>query len=253
MRGGRAQAGASPLSVVPGYLMATITGIRPQRRKEDRLNIYLDGAYAFSLHVSIANTLQVGQRLSEQEWAELKNLDAIRIAQEQAVHFLEYRPRSRSELEIHLRSKGFDEQAIQAVAHRFEELKWLDDKLFSQFWVANREDFRPRSRRVLRMELRHKGIDNETIESSLQEIDETASAHKAVQERARRLANLDYQTFRRRLGGFLQRRGFSYETIKSVVEQLWAEHHDNCADAYDKGAPNGVSITFGPSAKDKIQ
>jgi regulatory protein len=232
--------------------MATITGMKPQRRKEDRLNIYLDGAYAFSLHNSIANTLQIGQQLSEKDCAELQNLDAIRIAQEQAVHFLQYRPRSRSELENHLRGKGFTEQAIQAVASKFEELKWLDDKLFSQFWVAGREDFRPRSRRMLRMELRHKGIDNETIEDSLQEIDEAASAYRAAQERARRLANLDYQTFRRRLGGFLQRRGFSYETVKTTVERLWAERN-SCSDAQAEGTSIGVPTPFGPSAKDKIQ
>jgi regulatory protein len=232
--------------------MATITDIKPQRRKEDRLNIYLDGVYAFSLHSSVASALQVGQQLSERDGAELQNRDAIHKAQEHAVHFLRYRPRSRSELEAYLRGKGFVEQAIQAVTEKFGELKWLDDKLFSQFWVANREDFRPRSRRALRMELRHKGIDSETIEESLQEVDEATSAYRAVQERARRLANLDYQTFRRRLGGFLQRRGFGYETIKATVERLWAEQQDNVPDAYE-GAPNGVSTSFGSSAKDKIQ
>lgn len=216
--------------------MATVTGIKPQQRKEDRLNIYLDGAYAFSVHISIASQLQVGQQLSEQDSAELQNLDLLRLAQEQAVHFLRYRPRSRSELENYMRGKGFTEQVIQALTAKFEELRWLDDKLFSQFWVANREDFRPRSRRALRSELRHKGIDNDTIEESLQELDEAASAYKAVRERARRLANLDYQTFRRRLGGFLQRRGFGYETVKATVERLWTEQHSSGPDASDEGA-----------------
>jgi regulatory protein len=227
--------------------MATITDIKSQQRKEDRLNVYLDGAYAFSLHSSIAPSLQVGQQLSEKDCEELQGLDAMRIAQGQAMHFLEYRPRSRSELESHLRGKGFTDQAIQGVALKFEELGWLDDKLFSQFWITNREDFRPRSRRALRMELRYKGIDNDIIDESLQEIDEAASAYRAAQGRAQRLANLDYQAFRRRLGGFLQRRGFNYDIIRTTVEQLWKEQTSASPDACDEGTH------FGPSAKDKIQ
>ncbi len=204
--------------------MKTITKITRQQRKEDRLNIFLDGGYAFSLHVSIAAPLQVGQTLSEEECQRLVARDAAQQAYEQALHYLKYRPRSAAEVASYLRDKKVTDEAIQDVLARLRERRWVDDAAFAAFWVENRELFRPRSRHALRAELRQKGISDQVIEASLEDVDELASAYEAAKGRAARLARLDYQTFRRRLGGFLQRRGFGYEEIKETVERLWREY-----------------------------
>jgi len=211
--------------------LKTITNLVPQQRKEDRLNVYLDGAFAFGLHASIAADLGVGQQLSPEECEELQSRDVEYRAYERALRFLSYRPRSRAEVERHLQSKGLADSAVAQVAARLQEEGWLSDPGFAEFWVDNREEFRPRSRWAMSQELRQKGVSDQVIEKALQGIDEADSAYRAAEGRAQRLARLDYQTFRRRLGGFLQRRGFGYDVIKDVVERLWRECASNREDA----------------------
>lgn len=220
-----------------------ITGLRAQQRKTDRVNVYLDGKYAFSLHAPIAAQLRVGQELSEEECARLQRSDAVQRAYELVLRFLAYRPRSRAEMERYLQRKGIAEEMIPEVLGKVASSGWADDVSFAKFWVDNRQYFRPRSRQALRVELRRKGVDQAIVEDALQGVNEEESAYQAAAPRASKLAHLDRQTFRRRLGGFLQRRGFGYGVIKSTVERLWQEYAGDNA--------RGSSINFGPSTKDQ--
>jgi len=226
--------------------MKTITDLRVQQRKKDRVNVYLEGMYAFSLHISIAEQLKLGQQLSPQECEALCRRDAIYKAYERALHYLSFRPRSRFEVNRYLGGKGIPGDVAREVVAKLEDARWLDDASFARFWVDNREDFKPRSRWALRTELRQKGVSDEIIEQALQDVNEEESVYRAALGRAQRLAHLDYQTFRRRLGGFLQRRGFGYSLVKDTVERLWRE----CAS--DQQEARGSSMDFGPSTKDRI-
>jgi regulatory protein len=99
----------------------------------------------------------------------------------------------------------------------------VDDAEFAQFWVENRERFRPRGRHALRYELRSKGIDDEIIEVVLASIDASESAYRAAHRKARQLEHLDRREFDRKLVEYLGRRGFSYEVAREVAERCWAE------------------------------
>jgi regulatory protein len=71
--------------------------------------------------------------------------------------------------------------------------------------------------------LRQKGLSEETIALAVEDIDEEDSAYRALIRRARRMPPLDHRTFRKKLGSFLRRRGFSYETINVAIERTWRE------------------------------
>jgi regulatory protein len=72
------------------------------------------------------------------------------------------------------------------------------------------------------MELHRKGLNDEVIQPVLDEqVDEPALAREAARKYARRLAGLEWPEFRRKLGGFLARRGFSYDTLTPVVSEIW--------------------------------
>ncbi len=75
-----------------------ITAIEPQQRNPQRVNVYLDGAFAFGLTRITAAWLQVGQEISEEKIASLQAEDANEIAYQKALHFLSYRPRSSREI-----------------------------------------------------------------------------------------------------------------------------------------------------------
>lgn len=200
-----------------------ITALRQQKKNRQRVSVYLDGDYAFGLQAIIAAPLRVGQTLSPEQMRQLLQSDSAEIAYERALGFLSYRPRSEAEVVAYLRRRKMPPEAIQAATERLLQAGLLDDEAFSKYWVENRETFRPRGARLLRYELRRKGVHDALIDQAVENLDETDSAYQAAHDRARRYAHLDRVSFRRRLGAFLQRRGFGYEAVKEAVERLWQE------------------------------
>jgi regulatory protein len=203
--------------------MGKITALVAQKKNKDRVNVFIDEEFAFGLALIEAAKLKRGQELSPDEIARLKTLDEIEMAHERALNFLSFRPRSAEEVRRNLRAKGCPEVTIAAVLQRLEDSGLVDDSAFASYWVENREQFNPLSLRALSFELRQKGVSAETIEAALQGVDETESAYRAAQPRARRLARLDKAAFRKRLGEFLTRRGFAYRVAREVADRLWGE------------------------------
>ena len=99
----------------------------------------------------------------------------------------------------------------------------LDDFTFAQYWVDQRVTFRPRSRRMLEMELRRKGVEGTAIEDATLDMDDEAEAYRAAQRRARTLPTDDFDAFFKKLVDHLRRRGFGYGTASKTARGLWAE------------------------------
>jgi regulatory protein len=205
--------------------MKTVTSIEPQKRQRERVNLYLDGAFAFSVSVSVAAEvgLYQGQRLAPVEVEKLKDADLHASSLNSALRLLSQRPRSEAEIRTRLRRRGYDAGTIEQVLVKLRERKLLDDLAFAQFWRESRENFRPRSRRLIELELRQKGVDAEAIAEVTAAVDDELGAYKAAQKKARSLAGLDYHSFRKRLGAFLRQRGFAYELINITIERIWQE------------------------------
>jgi len=200
-----------------------ITALKAQQRDKERVNIYLDGEYAFSLKAIVAARLRVGRSLPDEEIDALLREDSFQKAYDQALDFLSYRPRSQAEVVRYLRRKEMPPQVSEEVIRRLTAAGLVDDVSFARYWVENRESFNPRSPRMLSYELRQKGLDSETISQALEGLDEEGSAYRAAAKRAGRWARLDRESFRRKAGSFLKRRGFSYQVIESVLNRLWEE------------------------------
>ena len=207
--------------------MRTITSLKPQRRAKDRVNVYLDGEFAFGLALPQAHGLSVGQSLSASEIAHLRSADEVEKAHEKALCFLEHRPRSEAEVRTRLARHGLPQEVAQAVMQRLRAAKLIDDAVFAAFWVENRCTFRPRGRRALRVELRQKGVSDEEIEAVLEDVDEPAGARLAAEKKALRSQGLPAHERHRKLREFLARRGFEYEIINDVIDELMAETNDN--------------------------
>ncbi len=205
--------------------MARITAIEPQKRDPNRVNIHLDGNYAFSLARIVAAWLKVGQEIGEDKIASLQTEDTRERAYQQALIFLSYRARSESEIRQNLRRHEFSDEIIEHTLTRLREHRLADDSQFARAWVENRSTFRPRSRRALQMELRQKGLSDEAAQSALAGLDEEALAYEAGLKKARRLEVLDWNEFRKKLSEFLARRGFPYSVIAPVVARIWNETH----------------------------
>ncbi len=99
----------------------------------------------------------------------------------------------------------------------------MDDAAFTQFWKDNRESFSPRSKRLTRVELGQKGIENSIIDQVTEAIDDEDSAYQAVISKNHGFDCSDYEVYRRRIAGYLKRRGFSYGVINHTIERIWQE------------------------------
>ncbi|NLT73843.1 MAG: regulatory protein RecX [Chloroflexi bacterium] len=200
-----------------------LTAIKAQQRERGRLNIYLDGEYAFSLQAILAARLHVGQELSAEEVSALQAADVVEKAYERCLGYLSYRPRSTDEMRRYLAKRALESDAIDQVLERLKRARLVDDRAFADFWVDNRESFRPKGAWALRAELREKGIATPVIEAALEDLDEQASAARAAERAARRYARYDREVFTRRLIGYLQRRGFPYGVAREATERAWEE------------------------------
>jgi regulatory protein len=205
--------------------MSKITAIRVGRRQGKRVNVFLDGGFAFSLEaeVTIREGLQVGQELSANQIEALARSDCFHRCLNTAAHYLGYRPRSEFELRERLQRRGFDGDSVDAVLAKLKEQGLVDDMAFAQFWRDNRQSFSPRSQWLTKLELRQKGIAADIIDQVVEAIDNADSAYRAALSKARSLSQSDYQSFRRRLGEYLKRRGFGYGVINHTVERIWQE------------------------------
>ena len=207
-------------------MMKKITAIEAQKKRSNRVNVYLDGEFAFGLERITAAWLRVGQELDEKKIEHLQAEDARERALQQALLFLSYRARSESEIRKNLRKHEIPEPVIDETLERLRRDGLANDDQFARAWVENRSTFRPRSRRLMALELRQKGLDEESVSSALAAVDDEALAQEAAQKRANRFAGLEWSEFRTKLSGFLARRGFSYSVIAPVVTRIWNETHN---------------------------
>lgn len=209
--------------------MKRITALRTGRGREKRVNIFLDGKFAFSLdaEVVVKESLKVEQVLSAERIEALTRSDHLHRCFNAAFHYLSYRPRSEPELRERLHRRGFDGDSVEAVITRLKEQGLVDDIAFAQFWRDNREAFSPRSQWLTKLELRRKGVANDIIDQVVDTIDDEDSAYRAALSKARSLPRSDEQSFRRRLGEHLRRRGFSYGVINHIVNRLWQNQVSN--------------------------
>jgi regulatory protein len=205
----------------------TITALTAQKRNPERINVFLDGEFAFGLARIVAAWLHVGMDLSEERIAQLTQQDAVEDAYRKVIKLLGYRPRSEAEISRKLTEKDFTVEQIHAVLERLRKAGLVGDEQFARAWVDNRQSFRPRSRRMVSSELRHKGVTEEAIEQAISQLpDEETLAYQTAQRYANRLKSLDWETFRKKLSGHLGRKGFGYETVSSVVKRVWKESRE---------------------------
>lgn len=200
-----------------------ITALEIHKRNKERVSVYLDGEYAFSLSLIEAARLRKGQALTPDEVERLRAADRVDQAVDRAAYFLRFRPRSAAEIRRHLADKQFAPEVIAAALERLTAQGYVDDAAFARYWVENRSEFKPVSPAALRYELRHKGLDDATIADALDGLDAEALAYRAGLGLARRLRPQSRQEFRSRLASFLQRRGFSYAITRDVTQRLIEE------------------------------
>jgi regulatory protein len=197
-----------------------ITALQPQRRNKKRISVYLDGAFLFGL------ALETVRQLGLREGQDVERVELDRMAREEQLHqarnyaflLLSYKARTTTELTKRLERKGFGPDIIQATLARLEELGVVDDTGFARQFVQDRVSIGHRGKRRIYAELLKRGLDRKQIDDAMKEApDETSAAREVAAQYRKRNRDLEPTVLRRRLYGFLARRGFGPDTIAQVL------------------------------------
>jgi regulatory protein len=208
-----------------------ITALQPQTNNQDRINLFVDDQFLLGVSALIVLQmgLRVGQELSPDQIEQLGEEEALQQASNRALNFLSFRPRSREEVRRYLRKKETPPELIDAVMQRLDDLDLINDQSFTEFWVESRERSNPKGAQALKNELRMKGVKRELVDELVTDEQDEERALRAGRKKAAMLArqsDMDFKTFRARLGPFLQRRGFSYQVTTHAVHALWKEVYE---------------------------
>lgn len=143
-----------------------------------------------------------------------------------ALKFLSFRPRSEKEISDYLIKKKADINLVNSIIEKLKIQKFLNDLEFAKWWIEQRTEFKPKGLRLIELELKQKGISKDLIDElriKNYELwkDDLTKAKELLEKYRKRFEGLDRQKIYQRAGGFLGRRGFDWETIKSAIDHVY--------------------------------
>lgn len=148
-----------------------------------------------------------------------------------ALRFLSFRPRSEKEIRDYLSRKKVSELVVQKILSKLKENKFLNDEEFAKWWVEQRTLVNPRALRVIKIELKQKGIPKEIIEQLTQNTEfklqnDLEMAIRLAQKRLPRYKNLPNQEIYQKLGRYLVSKGFDWETVKISIDEVFSKEYN---------------------------
>ena len=152
----------------------------------------------------------------------MSDTEPFQRAHSAALRFLSHRQRSESEVRTRLQ-RSFPDPLVDQVIEALKERHVLDDSEFARLWTESRDSLKPRSARAVKRELLAKGVELGLADDAVRGLDDEESAYRAGFKQARRYRDADFPTFRRRLLGYLQRRGFAQSVCRRTIDRVWDE------------------------------
>jgi len=199
-----------------------ITRIEPQNNSE-RVNVYIDGEFAFGLmreilyKYGLSEDMEVDREfidevLLEEEWLKAKD---------KALKFLSYRQRSQKEIEDKLKKEGFSDEIIEKTVDFLKSYNLIDDIAFAKNFMMDKSNINKYGPERIRYELYMRGISKDIIDEVLEDYgDEYSIALDLAKKKVKSYKGNDRNAIYRKLGTFLQSKGFSYECISRILREL---------------------------------
>lgn len=206
--------------------MPTITRIEEQRRRKNRRSVYVDGDFAFGVNVNVVARFRLREGMAVDEEL-LRQIEVGEVRQEcfdHAMRLLGQRMQSERELRQKLGRKDYGPKVIDAVIDECKRLGYVDDAKYAAGRAGDAATLKKHGQQRAVQELMAKGVDKSTAESAAgdayADVDPVEAATALAKKKAPSLARYDRPTQVRRLSGFLQRRGFDFDTVRSVVDRV---------------------------------
>lgn len=223
----------------------TITDIRKVPELPSHCQLFLDGSAFVVLHASLIEKfgLRLGLGIEAETIEKIIAADEVMRAKNYALRLLHedkdktaaddpaasrptVKPKmsTKSEIEQKLQREGFSADAIETSIAELIRSGHIRDRKFAENWIARRQKSNPRGKTLLKQELVDRGIDRETAEqvvATVEAEDEARVALQIAEKRVKQYRRLPTHVAKRRLHGFLARRGFGSEVVRQVLEQIF--------------------------------
>jgi regulatory protein len=206
--------------------MPIITRLVAGKRNQSRVNLYVDGHFAFALSIDevVKQGLKKGLEISEEKLAELKKSDEADHVYNKLLNFLSYRPRSTKEVRDRLYQYEVRDVTQQnSFIQRLQSKGYLDDLAFARWFIDSRNTHRPRSPRKIEQELMAKGVSREVIKEVVSMVaDPEATIRQLL---GKKLGNPRVLTLpeRQKVSAYLTRQGFPWDKVREVVKSWESE------------------------------
>ncbi len=194
-----------------------ITNLKQGVKNLDRVNVFVDGNYSFSLDISqvVDYKIKIGQEITKEELEEYKKASEFGKLYQRTLEWSLSRPRSEREVRDYLYKKviekKLDKNYIETISQRVKEKKYLNDETFAEWYVENRFVKRGISKKRLKMELMKKGISNEIIEKVLDIRNDEEEILKIIEKKRKKYDD-------EKLIQYLCRQGFDYQLVQNLVQ-----------------------------------
>ena len=192
-----------------------ITALKEQIKNPDRVNVFVDGTYSFSMTISevVDYKIRIGTEVDGAALEALKKTSSDGKTRMRAYEWLMNRPHSTRELRDYLRRKKVEIELVEKLVAEFTQKKVLSDERFAE-WYTDRAVRKNKSVRALQNELRGKGV--QTTPNDVAKI--ATSDMAALEALLVKLAGRPRYADQARLIRYLQGKGFSYSDIKASLK-----------------------------------
>lgn len=200
-----------------------ITKIESQKNK-NRVNVYIDENFAFGIDIEILYkySLEVDMEIDESFIEDVLQGEEQNRANNYALNLLSYRWRSECEIRNSMNTKGYSQDTIDNTIKFLKEQELIDDRRFAESFIKDKINFRDWGSYRLKQELFSKGVSKNIVDEVIEKYcdDEFERAMNLASKKIKSYKNDDKNAIYRKLGGYLQRKGYSYDVISSVLKEL---------------------------------
>lgn len=196
-----------------------ITNIKQQVKNPDRVSIFIDGKYSFSLSLGelVEQKLKLSQELEQKDLKKLKQISDDGKLKARALEWVMTRPRSLREFRDYLRRKKAEPEFVDRLETDFLSRGYLDERRFAD-WLSDVRRRRGKSDRTIRSELASKGINREIADEVMTGYDEGESEQDRLKKLVDKKQHLPrYKADQQKLMQYLARQGFAYDDIKRAL------------------------------------
>ncbi len=200
-----------------------ITAIEKNEKVSSMAAIILDNNITFCLPKKRIELLELkeGKNITEETLNYILDTEIYAAARSAAVSFLAMKLRTAYEVSQKLSDMGYGEATIEKVIDNLKEINYIDDYNYACKYISEKSKLKPKSVKLLSMELKQKGITDDIINNTFEnfELDEGEVALELLRKRFSKYTVLDEKMIQK-MKTFLAGRGFSYSQISKAVTEF---------------------------------